>query len=68
VLVFDKFFDIEPELLLGNGSMFKNGTSISKATHSKGVYYDSSNTSRGLISEFYKILEFENEQFVIPTF
>ena len=54
-------------MLTGNGSMVI-GSSISKAKHSKGVNYDSSNTSRGLISEFYKILEFENEQFVIPTF
>lgn len=68
-LVYGKCFDINPEwLLTGNGSMVKKGASISKAGHSKGVYYDSSNTSRGLISEFYKILEFENEQFVIPTF
>jgi hypothetical protein len=68
-LVFAKCVDINSEwLLTGNGAMVKNGVRSSKIGQSKGVYYSTSDTSNGLVSEFYKIMEFENEQFVIPTF
>ena len=68
-LVFTKCVDINSEwLLTGNGTMVKNGMRTSKIGQSKGVYYSTSDTSDGLVSEFYKIMEFDNEQFVIPTF
>jgi phage repressor protein C with HTH and peptisase S24 domain len=68
-LVYSKCFDINSEwLLTGKGAMLKNGARSSRTLQSKNILYSSTDTSDGLISDVYKIMEFENEQFVIPTF
>ena len=68
-LVYSKCFDINSEwLLTGNGAMLKNGARSSRTSISKNMGYISSDTSDGIITDAYKIMEFENEQFVIPTF
>lgn len=68
-LVYSKCEDINSEwLLTGNGAMLKNGARSSRTSLSKNTTYISSDTSDGLISDDYKIMEFDNEQFLIPTF
>lgn len=68
-LVYAKCFDINSEwLLTGKGTMLKNGARSTRTLQSKNMSYSSSDTSDGLISDVYKIMEFDNEQFVIPTF
>ena len=69
-LVYSKCFDINPEwLLTGTGNMIKNSFG-GKQRGIKGRTNSpiSSNYSEGFVSIDHKIMEFENEQFVIPIF
>ena len=69
-LVYSKCFDINPEwLLTGTGNMIKNSFE-GKQRGIKGNRNSpiSSTYSEGFVSIDHKIMEFENEQFVIPIF
>ena len=69
-LVYSKCFDINPEwLLTGNGNMIKNSFGgKQRSGKGKGNSSISSTYSEGFVSIDHKILEFENEQFVVPVF
>lgn len=69
-LIYSKCIDINPEwLLTGNGNMVKNAfVGKQKNGRGKGISPISSTYSEGFISVDHKIMEYDNEQFVIPTF
>jgi repressor LexA len=69
-LVYSKCIDINPEwLLTGNGNMIKNSFgSKHRGIKGKGNSPISSTYSEGFVSIDHKIMEFENEQYVIPIF
>ena len=69
-LVYSKCFDINPEwLLTGNGNMIKSSFGgKQRGLKGKGSSPISSTYSEGFVSIDHKIMEFDNEQYVIPTF
>ena len=69
-LVYSKCYDINPEwLLTGNGNMVKNNFSGNqRGIKGAGISTVSSTYPEGFISIDHKIMEYENEQYVIPPF
>jgi len=69
-LVYEKCFDINPEwLLTGNGNMLKTGFNGKRRIDKSNLVLDSSlHRFDGFSIGDSKFMEYENEQFLIPTF
>ena len=69
-LVYEKCFDINPEwLLTGNGNMLKTGFNGKRRIDRSNLVLDSSlGRFDGFSIGDSKFMEYENEQFLIPTF